>query len=153
MTPPWVDTIGTAESEKTELANPKPAWRKAHVCLYELSSGRTFDGIVGLLSGKLESFAHVPGAQARINTEHFLEGGNIATADPQVQGALRKRGITGFDRGVVETWAAGNFGIASEECRRIAYGHCWLPSEDGENPNAMPIGNQPRLVFSRSGPP
>ena len=74
----WVETVGTAEPEKADLANPKLQWRKAHVCFYERSSGRTFEGVADLLAGTLESFAHVPGAQARISIDEFVEAGKMA---------------------------------------------------------------------------
>jgi primary-amine oxidase len=40
---------------------------------------------------------------------------------------------------LVEPWAAGNFGIADEEGQRIAYGHCFMRNEAGDNPYARPI--------------
>ncbi len=137
----WVETVGTLEPDKATLRNPKSRWRKAHVCFYERSSNRTFEGVVDLSTEALEGWHHVHGMQARITMDEFVEGGKIAVADTAFQAALRKRGITDFDRVVVEPWAAGNFGIASEQGRRIAYGHCWLASEDGDNPYAMPIAN------------
>lgn len=146
----WVETVGTAEPDKADLADPTLQWRKANVCFYERSSGRTFDGVADLLAGKLEAFAHVPGAQARISIDEFIDGGKMAAADPRVQAALRKRGVTDFDRVVIEPWAAGNFGIESEEGQRIAYCHCWLAAADGGNPYAMPIANLHPVIDLRA---
>jgi primary-amine oxidase len=146
----WVETVATAEPEKADLKDPTLAWRKAQVCFYERSSNRTFEGVVDLLAGKLEGFAHVPGVQARITIDEFADGGKIAVADARVQEALRKRGITDFSRVVIEPWAAGNFGIESEEGQRIAYGHCWLGAEDGDNPYAYPIANLHPVIDLRA---
>ena len=147
----WVEPVATAEPEKAVLRKPDCRWRKAHVCFYERSSGRTFDGLVDLTAGKLEAWAHVPGAQARIVIDEFNEGMTIAADDPQVQAALRKRGITDFGRVIIEPWAAGYFGIAGEDGQRIAYGHCWLASEDGDNPYAIPIANLHPVIDLRAG--
>ena len=42
---------------------------------------------------------------------------------------------------LVEPWAAGHFGLAEEEGERLAYGHCWLRNQAGDNPYARPIAN------------
>ncbi|MFO1172087.1 MAG: primary-amine oxidase [Hyphomicrobiaceae bacterium] len=146
----WVETVATAEPDKAVLKQGS-TWRKAHVCFYERSSGRTFDGLVDLAAGKLEAWAHVPDAQARIVIDEFNEGMKIAADDPQVQAALKKRGITDFSRVIIEPWAAGYFGIKGEDGQRIAYGHCWLASEDGDNPYAMPIANLHPVIDLRAG--
>lgn len=146
----WVETVAPAEPEKAVLKQPGSRWRKAHVCLYERSSGRTFEGIVDLLTAKLETWAHVPGAEARIVIDEFNDAMTVAVEDPQVQAALRKRGIADYSRVIIEPWAAGNFGIPSEEGQRIAYGHCWLAAEDGDNPYAVPIANLHPVIDLRA---
>ena len=68
-------------------------------------------------------------------------GGDVAKADPSFIAACAKRGITDMTQVLVEPWAAGNFGIPSEEGKRIAYGHCFLRNAAGDNPYARPIAN------------
>jgi primary-amine oxidase len=140
----WFETIGLAEPDKAEVRafQPgKPFARKAFVCCYEPSSNRTYDGIVDLRAGTLERWRHLEGMQARIISDEFLEGGRVACADPDFIAACAKRGITDMSRVFVEPWAAGHFGIASEKGERIAYGHCWLANEAGDNPYGRPIAN------------
>jgi primary-amine oxidase len=140
----WFETIALAEPDKAEVRAFQPGTgfsRKAFVCCYEPSSNRTFDGLVDLRTDKLLRWRHVEGMQARIVTDEFLEGGKIACADPAFIAACAKRGITEMSRVLVEPWAAGNFGIAGEDGERIAYGHCWLANEAGDNPYGRPVAN------------
>jgi primary-amine oxidase len=140
----WFETITLDEPSKAELARHRGGEsppRRAYVCCYEPSTNRTFNGIVDLAARKLERWAHVPGAQARIVTDEFVEGGRIAKEDEAFRAALAGRGITDVSKVLVEPWAAGDFGIASEKGERIAYGHCWLMNEAGDNPYGRPIAN------------
>ena len=140
----WFETIALQEPEKTIVRNFTAGGhiaRKAFVCCYEPPSNRTFDGVVDLSSKRLESWRHAEGMQARIVSDEFLEGGRIACADPTFIAACGKRGITDMSQVIVEPWAAGNFGIAAEAGERLAYGHCWLMSQDGDNPYGRPIAN------------
>ena len=43
------------------------------------------------------------------------------------------RVVKQWDKVLVETWAAGSFGAADEEGRRVAYCHCWVMNEAGDN--------------------
>ena len=115
--------------------------RRAYVCCYERSSNRTLRGKVDLDQGRLLSWAHVPGVQARIPPDEFSASDKIAKADPRVIDALAKRGITDLDTVLIETWAPGNFGIEEEAGKRIAYCHCWVINEAGDNRYGRPIAN------------
>jgi hypothetical protein len=55
--------------------------------------------------------------------------------------AACKRGITDLSEVLVEPWAAGNFGFADEEGKRVAYGHCFVRNAQGDNPYARPIAH------------
>ena len=143
----WFETIALKEPDRRVKSKGKGRngkagnGRKAFVCCYEPKTNKTYEGTVDLATGKLESWAPVAGMMARIVSDEFVAGGVIAKKDPAVIAALKKRGITDLDRVLIEPWAAGNFGIEGEEGKRLAYGHCWLGSEDGENPYAQPIAN------------
>jgi primary-amine oxidase len=140
----WFETVALHEPDKAEVRRHTPDQsfsRKAFVCSYEPSSNRTFDGVVDLRTRTLERFQHVPGVQARIVSDEFYAAGIMVRKDAAFQVACAKRGIMDCNRVLIEPWAAGNFGIASEEGERIAYGHCWLMNDDDENPYGRPIGN------------
>lgn len=140
----WFETITLEEPAKAAVRRFKAGTaveRRAFVCCYEPAGNRTFDGVVDLAAGTLVRWGQVPGAQARIVADEFLEGERIAKADPAFRAACAKRGIDDLDRVLVEPWSAGNFGVAEEEGERIAYGNCWLGAADGTNAYARPIAN------------
>lgn len=131
----WFETVSLDESGRL------PRHRSAYVCCYEPSSNRTFAGCVRLDTDNLHDWRHVEGAQARIVPDEFAMACEIARADPEFREALKKRGIDDASRVLIESWSAGNFGFADEQNRRLAYGHCWLMNDAGDNPYARPIGN------------
>ena len=140
----FFETITLDEPGRAEMAGWRDGvcpQRRAYVCCYERSSNRTLRGIVDLDAGTLLHWNPVPGVQARIPPEEFGDGDRIAKADPRVIEALAKRGVTDLDAVLIETWAAGNFGIPEEQGRRIAYCHCWVCNEAGDNRYGRPIAN------------
>jgi primary-amine oxidase len=132
----WFETISLDEPRGE--AGPS---RRAYVCCYEPTSNRTFAGIADLDADRLNGWRQCKGEQARIPPEEFAMACDIARADPAFVAALEERGICDPSKVLVEGWAAGNFGVPEEEGRRLAYGHCWLMNEAGDNPYARPIAN------------
>ena len=126
----WFETVSVDENRYSTV-------RRAYVCCYEPSSNRTFAGFVDLAAEKLHDWRHMEGQQARIVSDEFEVAMAKAQKDPRMIAALEKRGITDMSKVLVESWAAGNFGIAEEEGRRLAYGHCWLSNEAGDNPLSL----------------
>jgi len=148
----WFETITLEEPNKDQLNNFEPRRiieRRAYVCCYEPVSNRTFSGIANIESGTLESWNHIPGAQARIVSEEFVAGEKLVKADPRFREACALRGITDLSKVLVETWSAGNFGIEEEQGERIAYCYCWLINEAGDNRYGRPIGNLHPVVDLR----
>src|SRR5215211_1697305 len=135
----WFETIALQEPDKQTAASA--ARRSAYVCCYDPDQGETWEGVVELKSGTLENWHHAKGAQARIVPDEFFMGGEIPKRDAKFIEACAKRGITDMKDVLVEPWAAGHFGIKEEEGERIAYGHCWVRNEAGDNPYARPIAN------------
>ncbi len=150
----WFETI-TLEEPRLPLAQlEKPAApvpRRAYVCCYEPSSNRTLSGIVNLTENRLENWDHHEGVQARIVPDEFEAGDRIAKEDPRFVEALALRGITDLDSVLVETWAAGNFGDASEQGERLAYCHCWVCNDAGDNRYGRPIANLHPVIDLRRG--
>ena len=132
----WFETITLDESGL--IAAPQ---RGAYVCCYEPSSNRTFSGIVILDEVALHRWMHIESAQARIVPDEIVMAWQIAREDPGFIEALKKRGIDDPSQVLVESWSAGNFGEPEEQQTRIAYGHCWLRNDAGDNPYARPIAN------------
>jgi primary-amine oxidase len=56
----------------------------------------TFEALVDLRSGKVSSYKEIPGVQPFLTLPEILSAIQVATADPEMQEGLRKRGITDF---------------------------------------------------------
>ena len=136
----WFETISLQEPGKADLA-AGTSERHAYVCCYEPAGNRTFNGVVGLASSTLIRWEHIPGVQARIVPDEFSYVNDMVRADRAFQAACRERGVEDLSRVLVESWGAGQFGIHDEEGVRVAYCHCWLGNEAGDNPYARPIAN------------
>ena len=140
----WFETVTLDEPSKKELADfdsGSAIGRRAYVCCYEPSSNRTLRGIVNLEENKLHSWEHVKGVQARIVPDEFDAGAQVVKANKEFIDACAKRGITDLDKVLIETWAAGNFGHKEEVGERIAYCHCWVCNDAGDNRYGRPIAN------------
>ena len=131
----WFETISLDESGRFDNA------RAAYVCCYEPSSNRTLSGIVRLDTDELHDWHHVEGMQARIVPDEFEMACELARKDQEFVAALKSRGIEDVSRVLIESWSAGNFGAEEEARQRLAYGHCWLMNDAGDNPYARPIAN------------
>lgn len=141
----WFETITLEEPRRCTCSG-----RCAYVCCYEPSSNRTYRGLVRLAEGKLLDWEHVPGVQARIVPDEFALSDKIVKADPRFVEACARRGITDMDTVLVESWAAGNFGIEEEEGQRLAYCHCWVSNDARDNRYGRPIGNLHPVLDLRS---
>jgi len=131
----WFETISLDESQQF------PGQRGAYVCCYEPSSNRTLSGIVLFASDTLHQWHHLEGMQARIVPDEFAMACELARNDATFLEALKLRGLDDASKVLIESWSAGNFGNPEEQDKRIAYGHCWLMNDAGDNPYARPIAN------------
>ena len=136
----WFETIALHEPSKAALKSGT-AKREAFICCYDPDSGQTWDGVADLAKGNFRSWCEAKGMHARIVADEFGAGGDVAKTDPRFIAACSKRGITDMSSVLVEAWAAGYFGDPEEVGQRIAYGHCWVRNESGDNPYARPIAN------------
>jgi primary-amine oxidase len=143
----WFETITLEEPAKADLrafeagTGQRPA-RTAFVTCYEPANNATIEALVDFDDGcAITRWEKIDGVQARIGPDEFVLGGEIALADEAFQAALAKRGITDLSKVLVEPWSAGYFGIEGEDGERLAYGHCWVANDEGDNPYARPIAN------------
>jgi len=141
----WFETISLDESQRFD------GQRGAYVCCYEPVSNRTLQGIVLFDSDDLHDWLVVEGAQARIVPDEFQMACELARVDEGFLAALKLRGLDDASRVLIESWSAGNFGHPEEQGKRIAYGHCWLMNDAGDNPYARPIANL-HPVFDLAAP-
>ncbi len=138
----WFETVTLDEPPKQDDGKG----RRAHVCVHDPDRGMTMRGSVDLVSGEVLRLEDVPGRQARITMEEFIEAGRWVREQPAFLAALRRRGIEDPALVLVEPWAAGHFGHAFEEGRRLAFTHAWVRSDERDNLYGRPIPGLHLLV-------
>jgi primary-amine oxidase len=75
--------------------------------VFDRPAGRTVEAIVDLRTRTISSFTLIPGAQPAITFEELDSIPPLVRADPAWRDAMRKRGLTDFDRIHVDPWAPG----------------------------------------------
>ncbi len=116
----------------------RPVKREAFAVVYERPSNQTFEAIVDVKNKYLLSWKEIPGVQPSFLKEDDKLTEKIVRADPQWQAAMRKRGITDFERVDVETYPGGYYGLPGEEGIRIRRAFCFYKGKT-ENAYAPPI--------------
>jgi len=104
-------TIVLNEPPKQEVLDftPGSAFRReAFAVVMDRVNNRVFEAIVDLKTLRIASWKQIPGAQPLVFVvENDVLVPQIVKADPAWQEAMRKRGITDFDKVQVDTWAVG----------------------------------------------
>ena len=103
-------TIQLNEPSKSEVLNFKDResfHREAFGVIYDREENRTFETTVDLHANKVTFWKEIEGIQPPVFFGEHETLQNIVKADPRWQKAMRKRGITNFEKVAVEGWAAG----------------------------------------------
>ena len=135
-------SVNLREPEKAAVQGFKPGdavAREAEIILLDRASGRTYEITVSLDQQAVTRFEHIPGVQPSIVADEFFECEAAVKQHPEVQAALRKRGVTNLDLVTVDPWSAGNYGEDIEQNQRLSRALLWTRLEDGDNNYAHPI--------------
>ena len=103
-------TIQLNEPPKNEVLKFKAGAvfrREAFGIILDRENNKTYETIVDLVSDKLTSWQEIKNVQPLVFFGEHETLQKIVKADTRWQMAMRKRGITDFDKAVVEGWAAG----------------------------------------------
>jgi primary-amine oxidase len=146
-------TIALQEPPKEEvLAHTlgAPVRREAFVVILDRPGNRTFEAVVDLRGRRVVTWRRVAGAQPLVLFEEYDRFTEIVKADPRWQTAMRRRGITDFEKVAVEAWAPGHLVPSALGGRRLLRGVCYL--QDGaSNYYGRPIEGVIPLVDMTAG--
>ena len=117
----------------------EPAGREAFIILLDNDTGATYEAVVSLSEGSVRAWEHIPGVQPRLMLDEFFHCENAVKDSPEFQEALRRRGIDGPSMVMVDSWPAGNYGVAEEEGMRLSFARSWLKASPNDNGYARPI--------------
>jgi primary-amine oxidase len=132
--PPKSEVLAFDESRAAACA------REVAAVVLDKADGRAYEATVSLTDGAVTRWEHVPDIQPQVMLEEFFETEEVVKADPQVQEALRQRGITEFDGVMVDPWSAGHYG--DEEGGRLLRALVWVKIGGADdNGYAHPVEN------------
>ena len=113
--------------------------REIFIIILDNETAKTYEAIVSLNTQTVISYIEVEGVQPSIMPEEFMECEEIVKKNPQFLEGLKKRGIENADLVMVDPWSAGNFGIASDEGKRLARAISWVKKSPEDNGYAYPL--------------
>ncbi|MEX2238732.1 MAG: primary-amine oxidase [Dehalococcoidia bacterium] len=116
-----------------------PVERRAAIVALDEATGKTWVGSVSLSRGELSAWTEVPEGQASLQREDFFAAIGAVKQDSRWQEAMRKRGITDFDKVQVDPWIPGSFGLEVEKGRRLTRCVSYLREEPTDQGYAKPI--------------
>lgn len=115
-------TIVLKEPAKAEVINFRPGTsfgRLAFAVILDRKNNRTFEALVDLKSERLISWNQIKGVQPLVTDSEYKVLPDIVKADPRWQAAMRKRGITDFDKVQIDGWAVGQVAAAHQGKRLL----------------------------------
>jgi primary-amine oxidase len=134
-------TITLHEPPKSEVLAFKPGdpiRREAFAVVYERSSNKTYEAVVDVKGGSVESWREILGSQPPFLIEDLLLTITIVRADPEWRQAMTRRGITDFQSVQIDAWSAGYYGFPDEENARMVRALSYYRGKY-KNPYAHPI--------------
>ena len=110
--------IALREPEKDELArytDGAATPREAAVVVLDRAAQTTHEAVVSLDDGAIRSWSLVPGVQAAITLDEYMECEQAVRADPRFREALARRGIDEPENVMAEAWTLGAHTEPGEE--------------------------------------
>jgi len=126
--------------------------REVEFTLYDRTDNKTYEALVSLTSATVLSWVEIPGVQASIHLDEFPECEDAVKASPEWQEAMLRRGITEFDKAIVDPWSAGNYGNEGEDLlgRRLARAYTWLRTSHDDVGYGRPVEGLVAIVDLRT---
>jgi len=116
------------------LIEPAPGMepaRKALVVVLDLEARAGFEARVDLASDQLLSLMRLPSrVQPGIALEEFVLCEEVVKQDPRWRAALARRGITEWEKAIVDPWSAGAYGDEKFPEARLAQALTWIRGSD-----------------------
>ena len=103
-------TVQLNEPPKSEVLTFKAGAafrREAFAIVLDREKNKTYEAIIDLRANKIASWKEIAGVQPLVFFGEYDTLQQIVKADARWQAAMRKRGITDFDKVAVDGWAVG----------------------------------------------
>lgn len=139
-------TVQLREPAKESVINFRPGnayQREAFAIVFDREGNRTYEGVADLRTAKIISWKEVANVQPPVFMSEYEILDKLVHADERWQTAMRKRGITDFDKVAVDGWAVGQ--VDGNFKGRLLRGLSYFKG-DGENYYGRPIEGVTALV-------
>jgi primary-amine oxidase len=113
--------------------------RRVRLIIVPGPEASVIEASVDVASGKIEDWEERDGVRPALLFEDSLYAITAVRANPEWQEAMRRRGITDFDKVQIDPWPTGNFGREVETGRRIARCLAYYRENPTDNGYARPI--------------
>jgi primary-amine oxidase len=96
-----------SKQEVLSLASQSQRTREAFAIIMDRKANKVFEGVVDLSAGRVVSWKGVDGVQPAVLPDEYALVERIVKTDARWQAAMRKRGITDFEKIQIDSWAVG----------------------------------------------
>lgn len=137
-----ISFVNLEEPSKETLRTHRPGdpvARRIRVVLVTGPGVGTVEAIVNVPEGEIASWTEHEDVRPALLFDDSYRATLALRADPTWQEAMRRRGITDFDKVQIDPWPTGNFGNPIEEGRRISRCLSYYRAEPFDNGYARPV--------------
>ena len=109
------------EPSRAAVASHRPGQpfeRRARLVVLPGPDASVVEALIALPDGEIVAWTEREGVRPALLFDDAYRATLALRADPDWQAAMRRRGITDFDRVQIDPWPTGNFGRQMEEGRR-----------------------------------
>ena len=116
-----------------------PVDRRIRLTVLPSPEASVVEAVVSLASGEIVQWTTHPGMRPALLFDDSYRAILALRDSPEWQEAMRRRGITDFEKVQIDPWPTGNFGDPLEEGRRIARCLSYYRAEPSDNGYARPV--------------
>jgi primary-amine oxidase len=115
-------TLVLKEPAKADVLAYTPgaaAARQAFAIVLDRKHSRTFEAVADIRARRLVSWTEIKGVQPAVLDSEYDVLVSLVKADPRWQAAMKKRGITDFDKVQIDNWAVGQVAPKFQKMRLL----------------------------------
>jgi primary-amine oxidase len=128
-----------AKADLTAFRPGDPVPRRVRLIIVPGEDCTVIEAVVDVTAGKIESWEERLDVRPALLFDDSLKSIIALKENPEWQAAMRRRGITDFDKVQIDPWPTGNFGRPIEDNRRVTRCLSYYREHPTDNGYARPI--------------
>lgn len=134
---PFISVADPPKADVLAWQPGRPIVRRARAVA--VTDSGVFEVVVDLEAKRLLAAVERKGAQGPVTLSETTQSSQVALADPRFREGLKARGITDVSKVFCAPWTAGDYGIPSQEGKRILMVGCFDTRRSTNNTFGWPI--------------